>query len=112
MMRLEARNPARQKMNRREFHRRVVQSTLAASSLPLLGCTSLTKKDQELLPIVDTHQHLWDLKKVHPPWLKPGGELTRDYVTADYLEATDPGAWRPCECRSTRSSRCPPRSRR
>ena len=39
------------------------------------------------IPIVDTHQHLWDLNKIHPPWLKPGGELTRDYVTADYLQA-------------------------
>lgn len=39
------------------------------------------------LPIIDTHQHLWDLKKIVLPWLRPGGPLTRDYVTKDYLEA-------------------------
>ena len=38
-------------------------------------------------PIVDTHQHLWDLKRYHPPWLKSGGELTRDFVMKDYLAA-------------------------
>ena len=41
-----------------------------------------------MLPIVDTHQHLWDLARVRPPWLKPGGPLTRSFVTKDYLEAT------------------------
>jgi predicted TIM-barrel fold metal-dependent hydrolase len=39
------------------------------------------------LPIVDTHQHLWDLTKLRLPWLKPGGPLTRSFVMKDYLEA-------------------------
>ncbi len=28
-----------------------------------------------MLPIVDTHQHLWDLEVVRPPWLKDGNPL-------------------------------------
>ena len=42
------------------------------------------------LPIIDTHQHLWDVTKFKLPWHK--GEdtkpLHRSFVMADYLEAT------------------------
>jgi predicted TIM-barrel fold metal-dependent hydrolase len=41
------------------------------------------------LPIVDTHQHLWDLTRLRLPWLKPGGELHRSFLIKDYLEATE-----------------------
>lgn len=40
-------------------------------------------------PIVDTHQHLWDLERLNLPWL--GGApatLKRYYVMSDYLAAT------------------------
>jgi predicted TIM-barrel fold metal-dependent hydrolase len=40
------------------------------------------------LPIVDTHQHLWDLSKLRLSWLKGSGALDRNYVMKDYLEAT------------------------
>ena len=40
------------------------------------------------LPLVDTHQHLWDLSKLRPPWLKGDNPLNRSYVMKDYLEAT------------------------
>jgi predicted TIM-barrel fold metal-dependent hydrolase len=41
------------------------------------------------LPILDTHQHLWDRSRLEPPWLKQAPEiLRRSYVTADYLAAT------------------------
>jgi len=40
-----------------------------------------------MLPIVDTHQHLWDLTKFRLPWLKGAGELNRSFVTKDYAEA-------------------------
>ena len=29
------------------------------------------------LPIVDTHQHLWDLSKVTPPWLGDAPEVLK-----------------------------------
>ena len=41
-----------------------------------------------MLPIVDTHQHLWDLSKLRLPWLGSAERLNRCYVTEDYLEAT------------------------
>jgi len=41
-----------------------------------------------LLPIVDTHQHLWDLSRLRLPWLNGAGELNQSFVTKDYLAAT------------------------
>ena len=35
--------------------------------------------DQDL-PIIDTHQHLWDLKKFRLPWIKPGSPLGKDFL--------------------------------
>ena len=40
------------------------------------------------LPIVDTHEHLWDLSRFRLPWMKPGGPLCRSYVPKDYQEAS------------------------
>jgi L-fuconolactonase len=40
------------------------------------------------IPIVDTHQHLWDLERFRVPWLQGAPELNRSFVTEDYLEAT------------------------
>lgn len=42
----------------------------------------------EPMPIIDTHQHLWDLRKFRLPWLVKGSALDRSYVMADYLAAT------------------------
>src|SRR5690242_8640265 len=42
---------------------------------------------QASLPIVDTHEHLWDLTKFNLPWTKGNEKLARSFVTKDYLEA-------------------------
>ena len=39
------------------------------------------------IPIVDTHQHLWDLKEFHLPWIPRRGVLSRSYRTREYREA-------------------------
>lgn len=41
-----------------------------------------------MYPIVDTHQHLWDLSKLNLPWTEGDELLGRSFVTKDYLEAT------------------------
>src|SRR5262249_44033006 len=43
---------------------------------------------QTTLPIVDTHEHLWDLTKFNLPWTKGEKRLARSFVTKDGLEAT------------------------
>jgi predicted TIM-barrel fold metal-dependent hydrolase len=41
-----------------------------------------------MVPIIDTHQHLWDLQQFRLPWLKDTPSLARNFLMSDYLEAT------------------------
>ncbi len=78
--------------SRREF--------LSCSAAAAIGGGMLKSQVQEAsadeeeplsnLPIIDTHQHLWDLSKFTLPWTKGKGleSLDRSYVTADYRKAT------------------------
>jgi predicted TIM-barrel fold metal-dependent hydrolase len=75
------------KVTRREFIQRVSASTVAVGTLATESAFAV-KEREEGLPIVDTHQHLWDLTKLRPPWLKPGTKLHRSFVMKDYLEVT------------------------
>jgi L-fuconolactonase len=71
-------------MNRRQF--------LYASAMFAAGCGNMARAEPDSpergLSIVDTHQHLWNLQQFRLPWLRPGGDLTRNFTMADYQEAT------------------------
>ncbi len=41
-----------------------------------------------MLPILDTHQHLWDLTKFSLPWTAGAGVLEQSFLQGDYAEAT------------------------
>ena len=78
--------------NRREFLGRVGSSFVAAG----LGAMSMTEttaiavtNDGPPIPIVDTHQHLWDVEKFRLPWLGTVPTLAKSFVMADYLKATE-----------------------
>jgi L-fuconolactonase len=43
----------------------------------------------ERLPIIDTHLHLWDLTRLRLPWITRGDALDRNYTMADYQTARD-----------------------
>lgn len=47
------------------------------------------RDDDDGVPIVDTHVHLWDLDRFHLPWLEAGGPLDRNYLPDDYMEAAE-----------------------
>lgn len=68
-------------MNRRDF----LAASAVAAVAPLCG---FAKDQTKMIPIVDTHQHLWDLSKVRLAWVKEGHELNRSYVPQDYAQAT------------------------
>lgn len=72
--------------SRREFVQRA--GGLAAVGLGIEACVASAADPAAAdPPIIDTHQHLWDLERVRPPWLRPGDLLNRSYVLADYGEA-------------------------
>src|SRR5262245_29885584 len=81
-VRMPDRHPRRRPavMNRREF--------LAASAAALAVAAEDKQPMSEPLPIIDTHQHLWDLTKFKLPWVQKGSHLDRNYVMSDYREAT------------------------
>lgn len=41
-------------------------------------------------PIVDTHLHIWDLKRLRYPWLPNVPKLNRDHLIAEYRQACGP----------------------
>lgn len=71
-------------MNRRQF--------LLGSAMLVVGSDNVIRAGPErpasVLPTVDTHQHLWNLRQFRLPWLKAGGELTQDFTMAEYEKAT------------------------
>jgi predicted TIM-barrel fold metal-dependent hydrolase len=81
-------------MNRRRFLDRTARTVLGAAAAGTLGLAAADAQQSkepamaDALPIVDTHQHLWDLSKLRLSWLKGAGALNRSYVMKDYLEAT------------------------
>ncbi|HEY2154379.1 MAG TPA: amidohydrolase family protein [Isosphaeraceae bacterium] len=67
-------------MNRRGFLELVAASTAAFAA---------DRPGGRMIPIIDTHQHLWDLEKFRLAWMPPGEDpLGRSYRPADYAEAT------------------------
>lgn len=81
-------------VNRRDFVLHSAKTAMAMSSLRISRALAGGAGEAETpgkhppLPIVDTHQHLWDLSKFRLPWLKSRPQLNRSFVTKDYLEAT------------------------
>ncbi len=79
--------------SRRAFLCRAVGGVLGAGGLGASGlCQVLAESglppESGAVPIVDTHQHLWDLTRFHLPWLKSSSELNRSFLPHDYEEAT------------------------
>ena len=42
-----------------------------------------------MIPIIDTHQHLWDLSRFRLPWLDEVEPLNRSFLPADYAAAAE-----------------------
>src|SRR6516165_4266269 len=68
-------------MNRREF--------LTASAAVATSLMARAEEKPDMLPIVDTHQHLWDLNEFRLSWIKPDSPLSRSYLPDDYRKATE-----------------------
>lgn len=76
---------------RREFLRLSIAAALGMASAPVRTTTAAepSKSDQSpMFKVVDSHQHLWDLKKFRLPWTAGTPSLARNYLMSDYLSAT------------------------
>jgi L-fuconolactonase len=51
--------------------------------------TSRTYGLVQMTPIVDTHQHLWNLGRFRLSWIPPGSALARSHVMEDYLKEVE-----------------------
>ena len=72
-------------INRRAF---LCQS--AATAAALISSAAVRGDDAQPLPIIDTHQHLWDLDRFRLSWLdKAGPLLKRNYLAPDDLKAVE-----------------------
>ncbi|HJZ94836.1 MAG TPA: twin-arginine translocation signal domain-containing protein, partial [Gemmataceae bacterium] len=67
-------------MNRREF--------LSAAAAAAAGL-AVAKDEPPMTPLVDTHQHLWDLSKFKLAWVKEGHPLNQNFTPKEYAEATE-----------------------
>jgi len=77
-------------MHRRDFHRQLVAMAAGSATTSLVAPSVATDQAAATaLPIIDTHQHLWNLEQQEVPWLENAPPvLRRSYVTRDYQQAT------------------------
>jgi predicted TIM-barrel fold metal-dependent hydrolase len=72
---------------RRRFLTRTA-TLLAAAAATRSEAQQNSKGNPAMVPLIDTHQHLWDLTIFRLPWQKDNPRLARSFVMRDYLEAT------------------------
>lgn len=73
-------------MQRREF---LSQSAALGLATTLAGFQFLKAATPADMPIIDTHQHLWDLQGFQPPWLaQADAKVAAKHDMQDYLQAT------------------------
>lgn len=84
---MAANHDALNRMDRRQF---LAATGGVAAGLAASRTFAKDEPVSDALPIIDTHQHLWDLTRFTLPW-HTGDEvqpLRRSFVMSDYLEAT------------------------
>lgn len=77
--------------SRRQFLA-VTASAMVAARAAAAGLSTVrgTADESDAIPIVDTHQHLWDLSQIQPPWLNGAPKiLSQTYGLAEYAKATE-----------------------
>ena len=74
---------------RRQFLETSVAATVAWG---LSSCERVEEKPMDVaateIPVVDTHQHLWDLERFELPWLKGNEALEKQHLFPEYDAAT------------------------
>jgi L-fuconolactonase len=66
-------------MDRREF--------LAAATAGAVAAAFAAEDQPAMIPVIDTHQHLWDLSLIRLNWVTPDHPLNGNYTPKEYAEA-------------------------
>jgi L-fuconolactonase len=74
------------RLDRRTFLTRGAAAVAAGAIAPAAAALADDVKVGRM-PIIDTHQHLWDLSRFRLPWVRPGTVLGRSFVLSDYHAA-------------------------
>src|SRR5690242_19048667 len=82
------------KLDRRSFVRHAAAGVLAwaagtADAAKKRSPNPKRKGKKNMVPIIDPHQHLWDLDRFHLPWLDGGGPLSKSHLMSDYLRESE-----------------------
>src|SRR5580704_18079294 len=65
-----------------------LSATAGISAQLAAAAEAQANSDAPAFKVVDSHQHLWDLKKFRLPWTAASPALARDYTRRDYLAPT------------------------
>ncbi len=68
--------------------RRFLQTAASALAAGSFRPSASLAADAVAIPIIDTHQHLWDLKRTPLSWVKSSELLNKNYLTPEYRKAT------------------------
>jgi predicted TIM-barrel fold metal-dependent hydrolase len=74
------------KLTRRQYLQQTAASAVAAAAASCPWPAAGGEDDQQL-PIIDTHQHLWDLVHLRPTWIRRSKILSGQHATEQYLQA-------------------------
>jgi L-fuconolactonase len=76
-------------MKRRLFLKSGLSAGLGTILVPEYALPRISSVLEDDIPIIDTHMHLWDLQKMHYPWLEnQRAPLNKNFLVSDYQQAT------------------------
>lgn len=76
-------------MKRRLFLKSGLSAGLGTILVPGNALYPVSSLMEEDIPVIDTHMHLWDLQKMHYPWLEnQSAPLNKNFMVSDYQLAT------------------------
>ena len=76
-------------VNLNEMHTRIDRRAFLAGAVGAVALGHVARAAAASAAIIDTHQHLWDLKRFDLPWLKGDGRLNRNFTEEDYAKAVE-----------------------
>ncbi len=68
--------------------RQWLAASTATGLAGLLAAGKVVARSDEAYGRIDTHQHLWDLKRFRLPWTDGNEKLARDFLIPEYRQAT------------------------